>query len=97
MARFFVGQRVRVVRVDDELPGHLLGKSAIVTEILDCFSDGSPLYGLDCFPILYEPGFATGFDPWQLEPILPYGHQPVAIADLLSEFPSLSNALGVSA
>lgn len=96
MARFFVGQRVRIVGVDETIPGHLLGKTAIVTEIMDCFWDGIPLYGLDCFPIVEDSIFATGFDPSQLEPILP-AHQPVAIADLLSEFPSLSNALGVSA
>lgn len=81
MAKFFVGQRVRVVRVRDHLNSHLIGLEGHISEIRKVSSrfDWDPI-GLDCHPIVREfdgIGFVTiGFSPDQLEPILPEGSAP---------------------
>lgn len=94
MARFFVGQRVRIVRnvgFNHPVLNRLIGKTGVISSIdaVGCSSTGHS--------ILLSGMSSPVFHPDDLEPIIPEGQQPVAIADLLSEFPSLSNALGVSA
>ena len=82
MAKFFVGQRVRVVKiVDGDLPRDLLGKEAHVTQVDNDFPDGESMYGLDIFPLRYEHAdleheWVIGFVSSELEPILPEGHRP---------------------
>lgn len=105
MARFFVGQRVKKVAHRDSW---FISKIPIPLDATGIISSIGPFSVGDtsnCGRIFAEPADCTvewddGQDLaamfWQLEPILP-DHQPVAIADLLSEFPSLSEALGVSA
>lgn len=93
MARFFVGQRVRLSRPINHPDRE--GWEGQIREIHAdkgrCFvdwdngaSDGIGEFHRTC----------TGLD--QIDPVYPL-RTPVAIADLLSEFPSLSNGLGVSA
>lgn len=100
MARLFVGQRVRVNCPTSEVHGvecRIEGEDIVYDS--DCLLKGFG-YAVD-IPWTLEPDDNPQFEgyaflPSELEPILP-AHQPVAIADLLSEFPSLSNALGVVA
>lgn len=78
MSGLFVGCRVRVVQVLSPVGQPYLGCVGVITEIDD---DCSPtLYGLDIRPILHgrdESGkWARGFHAYQLEPVIPEGHQP---------------------
>lgn len=75
MSRFFVGQRVRVVRVEDTDPP-ILGHEAVVTSINYCGGDPDPLYGLDIAPFWEDQIYWYGFASGDLEPILPSGHRP---------------------
>lgn len=80
MATLFLGQRVRVVRIDPSLPPDLLNRDGRITEIDDDFPDGRPLFGLDIFPLTSQMvGIdrveVTGLEGWQLEPIQPSGHR----------------------
>ena len=97
MARFFVGQRVRLVRGQDMYDYDemaTLGEDGVIVGGGAWFPD-DPEAGYDC--IAQFPSYPTlccYF--WQLEPVVS-DHQPVAIADLLSEFPSLAGVMGVVA
>ena len=77
MAKFFVGQRVRIIRVH-RFP-HLLGAEARVTEIgvLAMMKDGALIEG--CVKLdIPAPGFPGQFvapPPDWIEPILPEGHR----------------------
>ncbi|WP_440984935.1 hypothetical protein ACQHIH_16115 [Xanthomonas sontii] len=79
MAKFFVGQRVRVVYVKRTENSHLVGQEGHVNEVLQCpWGIG---YGLDVRPITHaivDGGvLATyAFDADQLAPVLPEGQQP---------------------
>lgn len=77
MAKFFVGQRVRIIRV--ERSPHLLGAEARVTKIgvLTIMKDGALIEG--CVKLdIPAPGFPGQFvaaPPDWIEPILPDGHR----------------------
>ncbi len=77
MATFFVGQRVRVVRV--ERYQHLLGAEARVTklDVIGIRLDGSLIEG--CVQLdIPAPGYLGKFvapPPDWIEPILPDGHR----------------------
>lgn len=77
MSRFFVGQRVRIIRV--ERYEHLLGAEARVTAlgVISMTLDGSLIDG--CVKLdIPAPGFPGRFvapPPDCLEPILPDGHR----------------------
>ncbi|MGN6223679.1 hypothetical protein [Pseudoxanthomonas sp.] len=85
MTKYFVGQRVRIVRIYQAMNAHLLGAQGRIAEIAE-LKNGVPgeeiAYGLDILPIEWEEdpedGFliwAIGFGPEQLEPILPSGRR----------------------
>lgn len=90
MSRFFVGQRVRLVKSfsgNDGLEGRIRTLSVVPADAgwFDCYVDWAD--GSRDGP----SGYATSF--WQIEPILPEGHQP-------SEFTTLTDlldSLGVTA
>lgn len=78
MSRFFVGQRVRIVDCDDpsDLEAmRLVGCEAVVDSIDIVNEEGDPgnigvtVGSIDSFC----------FWPWELEPILPSGHQPAEL------------------
>lgn len=79
MAKFFVGQRVRIVKIHQPHNSHFFGKEGHVAEVLD--SPYGEMYGLDLRPISrsIEDGgvlVTSGFAPEQLVSIDPEGHQP---------------------
>ena len=88
MARFFVGQRVRV-----NCPRSM--KHGMETVIIGPWHGVFSGWEVDLLSRNKEVGYCA-FEEHELEPILP-AHEPVAIAALLEEFPSLSGVLGVVA
>jgi len=79
MAKFFVGQRVRVVACDYEPMTYMIGAEGIVNE-------------LDCLNARNIPGHVGitvrgnerwCFLPWELEPIVPEGMQPCEWSECL--------------
>lgn len=84
MAKFFVGQLVRIVRVYQAANHHLLGAHGRISEVVefvDVPQGEETAYGLDICPITREPDdqefglcWVNGFVAHQLEPILPSGH-----------------------
>lgn len=91
MAKFFVGQMVKVISVRHQQNQHLVGVEGRVTDLVRNFV-GPILYGLDTVPIRYEERpdgtHAFGLAAWQLEPILPEGAQPLGYSfeQMMSEF-----------
>lgn len=77
MSRFFVGQRVRIIRV--ERYQHLLGAEARVTklDVIAMRFDGSLIDGYVLLDIQAPdmPGQFVATSPDFLEPILPDGHR----------------------
>lgn len=69
MAKFFVGQRVRIVRAQTQAGISLIGRSAVVIEVAE-FADGEVGYGLDIAPIFFDEGWVI-WGAHQLEPITP--------------------------
>ncbi len=92
MARFFVGQRVRVVKVARGWEFLLGAETKLVAPsppdkkysdwqiAMTDPDNGGPLYVAEC----------------NIAPILP-AHEPVAISAILEEFPSLAGVMGVVA
>lgn len=78
MSRFFVGQRVKVVRVKHSENRAIVGLECRISEIDE--SADPTMYGLESYPIGYRVcGYdfvVIGFSAFHLEPILPEGHQP---------------------
>lgn len=74
MARFFVGQRVRVAWVTNTEFSHEVGKEGIVEEIREGFF--RTLYSLNNSPFVLIGARTFGFMEDQLEPIIPEGMQP---------------------
>ncbi|XQA74629.1 hypothetical protein ACM9XA_03570 [Xanthomonas sacchari] len=79
MAKFFVGQRVRVVKIYQPHNSHFLGQEGHVAEVLN--TPSGKRYGLDFRPISHsiEDGgvlVTSGFGGEQLASIDPEGHQP---------------------
>jgi hypothetical protein len=72
MSRFFVGQRVRVVRSD--FYPQFVGREAVITEGLHACIKRSTGMTYYCYTVDLDPGFGPTAD--QLEPILPSGHRP---------------------
>lgn len=96
MARFFVGQRVKLIAgVDAGNTGVFLGMSWDDDDLCEWadvrFDNAGPTEEGE----ISAPGEICSCDPDDLAPILP-AHEPVTIAALLEEFPSLSVALGGS-
>ena len=88
MARFFVGQRVRVRWARRH--GYV-GREGRVTEVIGPWPDVVTKevrlgYGLDIAPIEFDGDGWLSFAEDQHEPILPEGHQP-------SEFTTLAELL----
>ncbi len=88
MAKFFVGQRVKIVSVDGCTENnYLLGLEGIVNEI-NCswYSVNGEVDGGVVLTIGSEHDWAFG--EWQLEPSLPEGAQPLGYSfeQMMSEF-----------
>lgn len=75
MAKFFVGQRVRVAWVRLAENSHLIGSEGRITGIND-YLPGPIIYALDSCPFKRDESGVYGFCAEQLEPILPEGHTP---------------------
>lgn len=92
MARFFVGQRVRVIH-----QGQHWSRETVIRAIDVKGADGGRYFynGIQV-DIPHRVWEWCVFEPHELIPILP-AHEPVAISALLEEFPSLSGVLGVVA
>ena len=78
MAKFFVGQRVRVVA---DFGGHfpnLIGAEGVVMQVDDQdWTKWDAMYGLDIHPLYQiESGHWIGFVDGELEPVLPDGAKP---------------------
>lgn len=81
MSKFFVGQRVRVVWVEDPTKSGFIGREGHISEIRKGLPGaGWDPIGLDFCPIVHEiqgdSWCVVGFGPDQLEPILPEGSAP---------------------
>lgn len=78
MAKFFVGQRVRITKVERSENGHMVGREGHINKIMDLIP--FLIHGLDIAPIFRELGIdGEHFIGWgtdQLEPILPEGSAP---------------------
>jgi hypothetical protein len=74
MARFFVGQRVRVVGVDKPHNKYLIG---LETRIIRFHARGSAM--LEIHPI---PDGSDGISLCNIVPILPSGHKPSEYANV---------------
>lgn len=96
MAKFFVGQRVRLVgEWHSPLFPSPRGQVGVVIGCGEYKSLTGMLYSYTVsVPIL---GLKVLANAHELEPILPEGHQPVEMSKLLTEFPELEQVLGVSA
>ena len=68
MARFYVGQRVRVVLIERTENLHFLGREGTVNEVI-ISDNGDVGYGLDIFPITFTSEGWWAFEEDQLEPI----------------------------
>ena len=73
MAKFFVGQRVRVAWVHRAKNSHLVGSEA---RIIDIKYTDPIIHSLDRAPFERDATCIYGFFAEQLEPILPEGHIP---------------------
>ena len=81
MAKFFVGQMVRITWVKHQKNAHLIGTQGRISEIRENFLHGECGYGLDAAPITctYEESGFSAVIAWrssQLEPISPEGQEP---------------------
>lgn len=75
MARFFMGQRVRVVSCDDTFDAaamETVGKEGVVNEF-DCVNEAD-VGGMIGVTISGNPDWC--YHPHEIEPITPEGHQP---------------------
>ncbi len=76
MAKFFVGQRVRVKFVCRPENKVLVGLETVVADLCWMPTWDEPIYGVREKPIVFDFGEGwVGFSPDQLEPILPSGHR----------------------
>lgn len=79
MKTFFVGQRVRIVRVSDPANSSYIGRHGFIENIMVYEAWPDPLYGLDIVPIVFRDGQEGmgwyGIMSYQIEPILPEGHK----------------------
>lgn len=82
MSRFFVGQRVRIVRCGNPENNHLVGKEATVVgkREVTAYQLGYPLVGIEVRidglgEIRPYDGRRHAFRTSHLEPILPEGHK----------------------
>lgn len=96
MAKFFVGQRVRLV--GEWLSNPLenpRGKEGVIFDI----GEFKSMTGRQYEYRVHVQGrlYIVLANSNDLEPILPEGHQPVEISKLLTEFPELGQVLAVSA
>lgn len=82
MATFFVGQRVKVVRVLYLENSYLIGLEGRIVQVVDSWNEFGSGYGLDVKPIWHDPqkGYFA-FSAIHLEPILPEGMQPASWSD----------------
>lgn len=92
MARFFVGQRVRIVRVPKRWE-FLLGKE---TNIVRPSSANKKHSDWEIALIDPESGKPLLVAECNIEPIF-HANKPVSIAKIVAEFPGLARALGVVA
>lgn len=88
MSRFFVGQRVRVVH-----QGRFNGRETVVLQV------DTPRYVLGGVRVdIPHPLWGRCiFEEHELVPLVPEGHQPVAISEVIKQSPELARALGVVA
>lgn len=90
MAKFFIGQKVKVKYVHRTKNSYLVGREDFISEVNH--NTDEVLYGLKSSPIEYKYyGLLTtvwGFKEDQLEPILPEGAQPCGISyeQMMEEF-----------
>lgn len=90
MAKFFIGQGVKVVSVDGYVPNaSLIGVEGFVNE-LDCEWDSVSGVRNDGVGVTMLANDDWAFGEWQLEPILPEGAQPSEFS-----FTELMDNLGV--
>lgn len=92
MAKFYVGQRVRIIACDDEPgePGHsLVGKEAVVNELdVENIDDLPGHVGLT---VDGDPDWA--FWPWEIEPIVP-PHEACDDAEFIASLEKLAQRVG---
>ncbi len=88
MAKFFVGQRVKVISVcEPKTNSHLVGQEGVVNEV-NCEWESASGDRSDGIGVTLLGIDDWAFGEWQLEPILPKGAKPLGYSfeQMMSEF-----------